>query len=445
MKKKIFTRIQPLILSIVMLLLLPWPAQAKIDGITGPSFNFTVKDGYLTTGEGWYLYFWGFANGTGEPQYVGPTMIVNQGDTVVITMTNNLPPFTTPQNVSMVFPGHEDVTATGGTPGLLTNEAAPGQTVTYRFTAAKPGTYMYHSGTQPELQVEMGLVGAIIVRPTGFNPMNPKAYNHADSSYDLEYLFFATEMDPYIHEIVEVLGPEYLAGFGYIDDYFPNYWFLNGRNAPDTMLGPNDPFLPNQPYDCMPLMRPGDRVLVRIVGGGRDLHPLHLHGNHFKVIARDGRLLESTPGAGADLAFMQFTNQTVPGETTDAIFEWTGKDLGWDIYGTGPDYAHTCNGLTGPSSGYDPDTKEYCPDHGKPFPVVLPDLRDLTFGGMYSGSPFLGTMGALPPGQGGLNPWGGFAYMWHSHAEKEIVNYNIFPGGLMTMLVIVAPGTELMQ
>ena len=29
---------------------------------------------------------------------------------------------------------------------------------------------MYHSGTNTELQVEMGLLGAIIVRPTGFDP-----------------------------------------------------------------------------------------------------------------------------------------------------------------------------------------------------------------------------------------------------------------------------------
>jgi hypothetical protein len=28
--------------------------------------------------------------------------------------------------------------------------------------------------------------------------------------------------------------------------------------------------------------------------------------------------------------------------------------------------------------------------------------------------------------------------MWHSHSEREIVNNDIFPGGMMTMLVIKA-------
>ena len=30
--------------------------------------------------------------------------------------------------------------------------------------------------------------------------------------------------------------------------------------------------------------------------------------------------------------------------------------------------------------------------------------------------------------------------MWHSHTEKEMVNFDIFPGGMMTMLIIEAPG-----
>jgi hypothetical protein len=166
------------------------------------------------------------------------------------------------------------------------------------------------------------------------------------------------------------------------------------------------------------------------------------------LIARDGRLLESAPGAGADLAYDVFTVQSVPGETVDAIFTWTGKNMGWDIYGTGPDYPHTCNGIAvnaaNPSSpGFDPVTNEWCADHGKPIPVVLPEKSDLTFGGFYSGSPFMGTLGALPPGEGGLNPNAGFTFMWHSHTEKEMTNYDIFPGGMMTMLVVEPPGTEI--
>jgi hypothetical protein len=95
---------------------------------------------------------------------------------------------------------------------------------------------------------------------------------------------------------------------------------------------------------------------------------------------------------------------------------------------------HECT--DGNADGYDDMTSEYCADHGKPFPVILPGDQELTFGGFWSGSPFLGTLGMLPPGEGGLNPNGGYVYMWHSHTEKEMSNFNIFPGGMMTMLIV---------
>jgi hypothetical protein len=82
-------------------------------------------------------------------------------------------------------------------------------------------------------------------------------------------------------------------------------------------------------------------------------------------------------------------------------------------------------------------------DHGLPFPVQLPGAKELAFGGFYSGSPFLGAEAGLPPGEGGNNPNAGFAYMWHSHNEKEMTNNDIFPGGMMTMMIVEAPGSGL--
>ena len=66
----------------------------------------------------------------------------------------------------------------------------------------------------------------------------------------------------------------------------------------------------------------------------------------------------------------------------------------------------------------------------------MPEQFSLAFGGFWSGSPFLGTVALLPPGEGGLNPNAGYTYMWHSHTEKEIINFDVFPGGMMTMLIV---------
>ena len=409
----------PILGIIAVCLMLPGIAHSAIRGIEGTTFNLVAKDGYIQTGDGYSLYFWGYANAdsvSAAPQYPGPTLIVEQGATVTINLTNQLD-----VPVSIVFPGHTGVTSTGDTAGLLTNEADPlGGTAQYTFAASEPGTYMYHSGSIADLAVEMGLVGAIIVRPASAM----QAYNHPDSTYDREFLFLLTEMDPYIHILVEL-------GYGsFVDnsDYFPVLWFINGRNAPDTMAPAGANWLPTQPYNCMPMMHPGERILLRFIGGGRDMHPFHHHGNNAITIAQDGRLLESNPGvSGPDLAESDFTEPIFAGHTLDAIFTWTGAGLGWDFYGHSP--------------GDPLEPNEDPADHGKPFPVVLPGLQDLAFGGVWSGSPFLGKKGPLPPGEGINNLHGAYYYMWHSHTEKEMTNWDIFPGGMMTMLMIHHPDT----
>jgi FtsP/CotA-like multicopper oxidase with cupredoxin domain len=423
-------------------------AQAVVPGLTGPTFNLVTGAFTISTPDGDSLLVWGFGNGGGAAQLPGPTLIVNQGDTVVVNLTNNLP-----KPVSIVFPGQGKVTAAGGTPGLLTRQAcAPSNaapcggstTVTYSFTAAQPGTYVYHSGSQTELQVEMGLYGVIIVRPAGFDQAtNRTAYGHPGTAYDHEYLFLLSEMDPYIHDLVDF-------GFAdFIDNTTANpvFWFINGRNGADTLFADGAPSHPNQPYGALARTRPGEKVLLRLVNVGRNLHAFHPHGNHSVIVARDGRLLQSAPGAGPDLAVQDFTITPMPGGTVDALFNWTSKGLGWDIYGDPNEagFQHTCNGSATPSNAIDPASGEDCNFHGVRLDgkVVLPGLQDVAFGGWYSGSPFLGHFGQLPPGEGGLNLNGGLFFMWHSHNEKELTNFDIFPGGMMTFVVIEPPGTPI--
>lgn len=406
--------------SLALMSLLAASSQAAIDGVTGTVFNFTAKPALITTPDGDSLLVWGYGLDGGPMQYPGPTLIVNQGDTITINLTNELGVANMP--VSLVFPGQEGVSASGGSAGVLTQESTgSADTVTYTFTANHAGTYLYHSGTRPELQIEMGMLGALIVRPPAAN----QAYNHPDTAFDQEYLFLLTEMDPQVHYYAS------LGLFDVIDNsaYHPVLWFINGRNGPDTMADAGVSWLPNQPYNILPRTHPGETVLARVISAGRDLHPLHTHGNHVTLIAKDGRLLESSPGAGPDLSRVDFTVQAVPGSTYDALWSWTGYKLGWDIYG------HKNNDPMEPG--------EYAPDHGKPLPVALPALQDLTFGGFWNGSPFLGAFGDLPPGEGGLNLNGGMFFMWHSHTERELANNDIFPGGMMTMMIVEPPGVPI--
>src|SRR5713101_5896482 len=117
-------------------------AHAAVPGIKGTTFNLTAQSAFLTQPDGQAIYSWGYGCTSGAPspasfappnfsiaafcntmQVPGPTLIVTEGQTVTVTLTNNLP--TAAGNTSILFPGF-NVTATGGVTGLLTKEAAPG-------------------------------------------------------------------------------------------------------------------------------------------------------------------------------------------------------------------------------------------------------------------------------------------------------------------------------
>ena len=326
-QKKIFT--STLLVAVIIVMTLMSTASAKIVTVNGPTFDLTAKTGYISTPDGGAYLMWGFGVDDGTMQYVGSTLDVNEGDTVTVNFTNSL---SVPS--SIVFPGQTAVTATGDADGLLTKEADPGGgTASYSFVVSHPGTYMYHSGTNPELQIEMGLIGALIVRPALAPTNKPNAaYNHPDSEYDYEFLFLLTEMDPKVHELMQIGKGDQIN----LTDYYPVLWFINGRCAPDTMMPANAPLLPTQPHNCLPRLHPGDKILLRFLGGSRDYHPFHTHGNNFLRIAQDGRLLSSGPGEGADLAVSNFTQTVAPGGTYDAIFTWTGDKWGGISMGMNP-------------------------------------------------------------------------------------------------------------
>jgi FtsP/CotA-like multicopper oxidase with cupredoxin domain len=510
---------------VAVALLLPASTNAAAPGITGPTFALTAQPAYITQPDGAMAYSWGYgcttpgAGHTFAPlatimpgatcpnmQVPGPTLIVTEGETVRVTLTNGLP--TAAGNTSILFPGFQVTTDSSdpGVPGLLAQEATSGGTVTYIFTAGSPGTRAYYSGTQGDLQVEMGLYGAIIVLPntpptscdgtltnlygrtdyaTGAGiPGAPEkdfrlahaAYDHSRSCYDREYLFQFSEMDPKIHS--QVLAQVTAKGnctAGAVgcslnvatEPYHPAYFMINGRSMPDDM-DPNYAFeYPHQPYNGNPHMHPGEQVLLRIIGQGRWQHPFHEHGNHVRILGRDGNLILSQTDPNSLAGPLLFTTTTTPGQAMDGIFYWTGKGLNWDAYGHKPGSADPLATLpcTPDANGYNNvvtalNYYEWCQDHNKPLqanpsgdvagsgPVTLPDPNIFANGPWFGGSPYLGPnatvratgpTGTTPPSGTIANPpttEAGFAFMWHSHNEREITTNNIFPGGMLMMMLV---------
>src|SRR5438445_58663 len=516
-------------------LLFATSARAAAPGITvaaGGTFNLNAGAGYSSQPDGVAIYSWGYGCVSDSATYLpadfqgighcptmqlpGPTLIVHEGTSFTVSLTNSLP--TPAGNTSILFPGLT-VTATscGATPnGLLTCEAAPGATVTYTVSApvGTAGTHAYYSGTQQDLQIEMGLFGAVIVLPSA-TPGNctssatvaahrvdyrlaPAAYNHALTCYDREYLTQWSEIDSRIHAQAEsqlklIASCPTITAVQFscptklnvvTEPYRANYFLINGRSMPDNMDANFAPNYPNQPYNANPHMHPGELVLLRVVGQGHLQHPFHEHGNHVRILARDGNLLlaqANNPTGSTLLAGrMEFNTDTTPGQAFDGIFLWSGKGLGWDIFGHTPGNAGNpicssdANGYFTTASGASIPTYnsagtmisgssnyyEWCADHNVPLeanpigsvgaggPITLPDPLIIADGLWFNGTPYLGpdatlrSSGPTPmaPGSASQNPTpeSGIAFMWHSHNEREITTNYVFPGGML-MIMLVDP------
>jgi FtsP/CotA-like multicopper oxidase with cupredoxin domain len=373
------------------------PGMTSTAGTTG-TFNLTAQDSFLNQPDGEAVYSWGYGCASGStPTFVpaaafafsptcstmqvpGPTMVVTEGQTVTINLINQLP--TAAGNTSILFPGFQLTSTCPNTAtnpqGLLACEAAPGQMVTYTFVASAAGTHPYYSGTQGDLQIEMGLYGAIIVLPatppancangtsksnlygqadygtTNHIPGFPEqdfrlstaAYDHPKSCYDREYLFQWAEMDSRIHKqaLAEIqaksgctAGTMGCSLDVQTEPYHPQYFLINGRSMPDLMDPNYASEYPHQPYNGNPHMHPGELTLIRTIGQGRWQHPFHEHANHVRILSRDGNLILSPTNPTESLAgILMFNTDTTPGESFDGIFYFTGRGLNWDPFGHHP-------------------------------------------------------------------------------------------------------------
>jgi hypothetical protein len=214
----------------------------------------------------------------------GPTLTVPPGQGLTIHLTNNL---TVP--TSVVIPGQIPTltpgtwpTWTDGTTGArtnlnqrvrsLTHETNPATTVDYVWTNIKPGTYLYHTGTQQQVQVQMGLYGAM---KNDFAA--GQAYTGVNYTKDVILLF--SEIDPVLHNAIATGTYGTPPAPTSMINYLPKYFLLNGEaysssTTPPILAGNS-----------------GQNILLRFLNAGlKDYVPV-LQGMHFSLLAEDGNLL----------------------------------------------------------------------------------------------------------------------------------------------------------
>ncbi len=172
----------------------------------------------------------------------GPTLVVHQGDTVVIDYRND---DTTPDTIHL-HGIHDIPVSMDGVAGISQPLVPNGGRFVYRFVADTPGTFIYHTHDD-EAMLDSGLYGGIIVLPAHPLPLE------------------------------RGLGGDFLEMLSswQIQSAFENHFTINGKEYPAT-----------QTLD----VHRGERFRIRWVNiSGEAFHTMHTHGHYQRIIARDAQ------------------------------------------------------------------------------------------------------------------------------------------------------------
>ena len=147
-------------------------------------------------------------------------------------------------------------------------EAAPGLSALYTWPA-KPGTYLYHSGTQPQVQVQMGLYGALTADASATEAYTGTAYNN-------QATLLYSEIDPALHTAVQDGTYGTTTGPTSTFDYQPKYFLINGKAYPNPDLV------------ILPEGNTGT-TLLRFLNAGLTTHVPMIKGTYWTLVAEDGK------------------------------------------------------------------------------------------------------------------------------------------------------------
>jgi FtsP/CotA-like multicopper oxidase with cupredoxin domain len=163
----------------------------------------------------------------------------------------------------------------------------PDETYSYEYTVTQEGTFFYHSHLEPDRQQALGMYGALIVEPV----------ETSTDEWDLEYTI-------QLQEWLEREGYTYPAML--MEGALPNFFTINGKSYPST--------------DTI-RMQVGERVLLRFIGSNNNfIHPMHVHGGPFEIVATDGNVVPQSARIEKD------TVNVGPGERFDVV--WTAREPG---------------------------------------------------------------------------------------------------------------------
>lgn len=198
---------------------------------------------------------WGYTdNASAAPMVPGPVIESHENETVTVTVYNQ------------DSRSHNFVVS-----GVTTDTTAisAGSNKTYSFTTPNAGVFLYSDTLNKNINREMGLYGAVVVRAAG----DVNVAWTGGPSFNFEKLWITSDMDKPRWNDVASAGSTVNTSV-----YRPNYFMLNGMGGFDAMRDPVTQLAGAQ----------GQVGIVRIINAGQLDESLHFHANHFRIIAVNG-------------------------------------------------------------------------------------------------------------------------------------------------------------
>lgn len=261
-------------------------------------------------------YFWIYKSDAPDlpADCPGPNIFCTQGDTISITLTNDLD-----EPHAFFIPG---VFSSG--------PIAPAETKTFSFTASRAGSFLYYDNLNAPVNRVMGLHGAFIVMPrlaapghkfTPYDRPTPAVQRLFDDlgtaghfpglSWEAgdmanhtppfrQYVWVLHQASPVLFAEVGSLPPGQIypaAQFvnAMLNDPYANAFetgVMNRKAQYYTLNGQSGFFGHHNGYIC-PKLRVGEPCIVRVLNAGLYLHSMHMHANHIYVISLNRRVQDN--------------------------------------------------------------------------------------------------------------------------------------------------------
>jgi hypothetical protein len=192
----------------------------------------------------------------------------------------------------------------------------PARDFPYFYRTRVEGTYMYHCHFEDTEHVQMGMDGVAWIQASNGNTYDDDG---GTTAFDREFYMLLNEIDTTPHDNLAAVQ-EFVWS-----NYKANYWVINGRSYPDTVVRDQDlatyqngDLAESQPISSLVQVEEGERALLRIASLGYEQHAMQMLGLRMQVVGHDAVPLyrQST---GVDRRYETSTVYIGPGESRDVL------------------------------------------------------------------------------------------------------------------------------